>query len=76
MQLRFKMLQKINSRFAELVCRAAQFGQNFVNINQYGYTMLIIIIIITTKLKYRKNKSKNKMRNITIVIFHCKINSI
>lgn len=40
------MQLKKNSRFSVFVCRAAQYGQNFVIIHQYGYKIIIIIIII------------------------------
>lgn len=45
--------------FLGLVYRAAEFGQIFVIINQYGYKMLLLFLLLYKNIyitKYKRNK--------------------
>jgi len=39
-----------SSKFAVLVCRAEQFGQNFVIIKQYNYKILLLVVVVVAEV--------------------------
>lgn len=61
--------------FIGLVYRAAEFGQIIVIINQYGYKMLLLFLLLYKNI-YCTLLNTNEIRNITIVIFHCKLKKL